>query len=61
VSSRTRATSRPDFAAAGEPKERWATSDADQAGGLATHPIEYERRVTGFLQRALIGGAAPRR
>jgi hypothetical protein len=29
--------------------------DAPHTGGLATHPVEYERRVVGFLDRALLG------
>jgi uncharacterized protein len=43
------------FAAAGKPKELWKVPGAEHTGGLDAQPAEYERRVTGFLDRALLG------
>jgi fermentation-respiration switch protein FrsA (DUF1100 family) len=42
------------FQAAGEPKELWKISGAGHTGGLDTQPQEYERRVIGFFDRALL-------
>jgi fermentation-respiration switch protein FrsA (DUF1100 family) len=36
----------------------WVVPGAGHIGGLRAHPTEWERRVTGFLDRALAGGAA---
>jgi pimeloyl-ACP methyl ester carboxylesterase len=33
----------------------WEMPDAPHTGGLATHPAEYERRVIGVFDRALLG------
>jgi hypothetical protein len=44
------------FAAAGEPKELWEIPEAGHTGGLAARPQEYEERVVGFLNEALLGG-----
>jgi pimeloyl-ACP methyl ester carboxylesterase len=44
------------FAAAGEPKEIWKVPGAEHTGGLAAQPDEYERRVVGFFNEALLGG-----
>ena len=33
----------------------WGIPDAPHTGGLATHPVEYEQRVIGFFNRALLG------
>src|SRR4051812_10759375 len=33
----------------------WEMPDAAHTGGLATHPVEYERRVVGVFDRALLG------
>jgi len=47
----------PDFyAAAGEPKELWEVTVGKHTGGITAVPAEYERRVVGFLDRALLGG-----
>ncbi len=40
---------------AGKPKEHWLIPEAQHTGGLATRPVEYERRVVGFFDRALDG------
>lgn len=45
------------FAAAREPKERWIVPRAPHTGAFRVAPREYERRVTSFLDRALINGA----
>jgi hypothetical protein len=42
------------FAAAGEPKEQWLVPRGGHTGGITAMPAEYERRVTDFLDRALI-------
>lgn len=39
--------------AAGQPKLLWEIPEAEHVGGLAARPLEYERRVVGFLDRAL--------
>lgn len=43
------------FAAAGEPKELWKVPGSAHTGGIEAQPEEYERRVVGFLDRALLG------
>jgi dienelactone hydrolase len=42
------------YAAAGEPKTLWKIDDARHTGGLQAHPREYQRRVLGFFDRALL-------
>jgi fermentation-respiration switch protein FrsA (DUF1100 family) len=42
------------YAAAGEPRELWEIPDAPHTGGLGARPEEYERRVIGFFDRALL-------
>jgi fermentation-respiration switch protein FrsA (DUF1100 family) len=42
------------YAAAGDPKELWEIPDAGHTGGITAHPEEYERRVVGFFDRALL-------
>ncbi len=42
------------YAAAGEPKTLWKIADAGHTGGLGAHPQQYERRVVGFFDRALL-------
>ena len=42
------------FERAGEPKTLWEIPDAKHVGGLAARPPEYERRVVGFFDRALL-------
>ncbi len=42
------------FQAAGEPKTLWEIPEAKHVGGLAARPAEYERRVVGFFDRALL-------
>jgi hypothetical protein len=41
------------FAAAGEPKQMWKVPGASHTGGIDARPAEFERRVIGFLDRAL--------
>ena len=42
------------FAAAGEPKAIWKVPDAEHTGGIDARPIEYEHRVIGFFDQALL-------
>jgi dienelactone hydrolase len=42
------------FRAAGEPKSIWVIPEASHTGGIDARPREYERRVVGFFQRALL-------
>ena len=42
------------FEAAGEPRTLWEIPDAEHVGGLAARPAEYERRVVGFFDDALL-------
>jgi uncharacterized protein len=42
------------FKAAGEPKALWEIPEAGHVGGLEARPAEYERRVVGFFDRALL-------
>ncbi len=42
------------FAAAGEPKSIWKVPGAEHTGGIDASPAEYERRVVGFYDRALL-------
>ena len=44
------------FAAAGEPKSIWKVPGAEHTGGIDASPAEYERRVVGFYNRALLRG-----
>ena len=39
---------------AGEPKTLWEIPEAGHTGGLEARPGEYERRVVGFLDEALL-------
>ena len=41
----------------GSSAEVWSIPDAQHMRGLQAHPAEYERRVVGFLDRALPAGA----
>jgi hypothetical protein len=43
------------FAAAGQPKAIWRVPGAEHTGGIEARPAEYERRLVGFLDRALLG------
>ncbi len=43
------------YAAAGEPKQIWEIPEASHTGGITARPREYERRVVGFFDRALLG------
>jgi uncharacterized protein len=43
------------YRAAGEPKQLWRVDGAGHTGGYHTDPGGYERRVVGFLDRALLG------
>ena len=42
------------YEAAGEPRELWLVPDAGHTGGIEAQPEEYERRVVGFFDRALL-------
>jgi uncharacterized protein len=42
------------YRAAGGPKALWEVRDAGHVGAQEAHPLEYERRVTRFLDRALL-------
>jgi uncharacterized protein len=42
------------FAAAGEPKQIWKVPGAGHTGGIDAQPDTYERRVTAFLNQALL-------
>ena len=42
------------YAAAREPKEIWEVPDGRHIGGVDAQPQEYERRVVGFFDRALL-------
>jgi dienelactone hydrolase len=43
------------FDAAREPKEVWLVPGAGHTGGIEARPAEYERRVVGFFDDALLG------
>jgi hypothetical protein len=42
------------YEAAGEPKTLWEIPESGHVGGLEARPAEYERRVIGFFDRALL-------
>jgi uncharacterized protein len=42
------------YAAAGEPKAIWEIPESSHVGGITARPKEYERRVIGFFDRALL-------
>jgi fermentation-respiration switch protein FrsA (DUF1100 family) len=42
------------FEAAAEPKTLWKIEEAGHVGGFDARPHEYEERVTGFFDRALL-------
>jgi fermentation-respiration switch protein FrsA (DUF1100 family) len=44
------------YRAALAPKTLWLIPEAGHVGGLEARPDEYERRVSGFFDRALLGG-----
>jgi len=46
------------YRAASSPKTLWKIAESDHVGGLDARPSEYERRVTGFFDRFLLGEAA---
>ncbi len=48
------------FEAARRPKAMWRIPEATHTGGLAARPEEYERRVVGFFDHALLDRAASR-
>ena len=49
------------YAVAGQPKSIWRVPGAGHTGGSELHPRAYERRITAFLDHALLGdpGDAP--
>ncbi|HYM63534.1 MAG TPA: alpha/beta hydrolase [Gaiellaceae bacterium] len=44
------------YEAARKPKELWEIPDAGHTDGITARPEEYEQRVVGFFDRALVGG-----
>jgi fermentation-respiration switch protein FrsA (DUF1100 family) len=42
------------YAAAGEPKTLWEIPEAGHVAGIRARPAEYERRVVGFFDQALL-------
>lgn len=46
------------FRAAGGPKALWKIPEVDHVGGFQARPREYERRVIGFFDHALLPPAA---
>jgi hypothetical protein len=42
------------FEAAGEPKMLWKIGEAKHVGGLQARPHEYENRIVGFFDDALL-------
>jgi hypothetical protein len=50
------ALNRAYYDAAGSPKALWEVSGAGHTAALSTRRQEYERRVVGFFDRALLGG-----
>jgi fermentation-respiration switch protein FrsA (DUF1100 family) len=42
------------YAAAGEPKTLWEIPEAGHVAGIRARPAEYERRVVGFFDEALL-------
>jgi MYXO-CTERM domain-containing protein len=46
------------YKAAGKPKTIWEVSGSGHVGGITAQPREYERRVVGFFDRALLNGQA---
>jgi hypothetical protein len=42
------------YEAAGEPKTLWEIPESKHVGGLDARPAEYERRVVGFFDKALL-------
>ncbi|HEY7693468.1 MAG TPA: CocE/NonD family hydrolase [Gaiellaceae bacterium] len=46
------------YRAAREPKLVWRIGEAHHVGGWQARPAEYERRVVGFFDRALLAGEA---
>jgi uncharacterized protein len=43
------------FEAAGEPKMLWKIEEAEHVGGFQARPHEYENRIVGFFDDALLG------
>jgi fermentation-respiration switch protein FrsA (DUF1100 family) len=43
------------YAAAGRPKTLWEIPEAGHVAGIRARPAEYERRVVGFFDEALLG------
>jgi|1186.fasta_scaffold56476_2 hypothetical protein len=43
------------YAAAGEPKTLWEIPEATHVAGIRARPAEYERRIVGFFDEALLG------
>jgi fermentation-respiration switch protein FrsA (DUF1100 family) len=44
------------YRAASAPKSLWKIDEAGHVGGFQARPREYEQRVVGFFDRALLGG-----
>ncbi len=57
----TEVLARDYFEAAAEPKTLWEIPESKHVGGLEARPAEYERRVVGFFDDALLGPGASAR
>jgi hypothetical protein len=40
---------------AGQPKKIWEVPGSGHVGGIDARPVEYEQRVVGFFDQALLG------
>jgi len=47
------------YAAAGEPKQLWRIPGAGHTGGLVARPQEYETKLIGFFDAALVASSIP--
>jgi len=47
------------YAAAGDPKDIWEVPGSSHTGGIDAQPVEYQRRVVGFFDAALLGTNHP--
>jgi fermentation-respiration switch protein FrsA (DUF1100 family) len=48
------------YASAGEPKSVWEVPGATHTGGIEARPRQYERKVVGFFDDALLAKGAVR-
>lgn len=47
------------YRAAADPKQLWKVPGAGHIGGFGAQPMQYEQRVAGFFNRALLAAASP--